>query len=51
MKTFITMILFAVASATYAACTTNTIFRADGSMVICTTCCSQDGRNCTTTCI
>lgn len=37
-----------VASAAYAACTTHTIFTADGRMVICTTCCT--GGSCTTNC-
>lgn len=33
----------------FAACTTQTIFTADGRVLVCTSCCSADG--CTTVCL
>ena len=42
-------VLFGLASAAIAACTTHTIFLPDGQMLICTTCCTGSS-SCTTTC-
>ena len=54
MKRFIAVIAFllgllAFHTEVHARCVTNTIFTADGRMMICTTCCYYS--NCTTTCI
>ena len=50
MKRLLIGIIFATsAGVVYANCVTNTIFKRDGTMTVCTTCCYSG--NCTTTCM
>jgi hypothetical protein len=50
MKRLLIGIIFATSTTVaYANCVTNTIFKRDGTMTVCTTCCYYG--NCTTTCM
>lgn len=51
MKKLIAGALLALAAAgAWAACSFNSIVTADGRVVICSTCCDDNGTNCVTVC-